>query len=95
MPSNDGAGTAFGERSAFEILIVGGCYAGLAAAVNLLDLCHGQLCRFAPRSPADATIPPNRKVPVHITIVDERDGYCEFFLGNCYYGIPTPHSPSR
>lgn len=44
----------------FRVLIGGGCYAGLAAAINLLERCD---------SVKDAPI------PVDITIVDERDGY--------------------
>ncbi|KAI1378423.1 FAD/NAD(P)-binding domain-containing protein [Hypoxylon crocopeplum] len=51
-----------GGRSAanpYRILIAGGCYAGLAVAVNLLEKCD--------------TI--ESPIPVEITIVDERDGF--------------------
>lgn len=53
-----------------KVLIVGGCYAGLSAATNLLDLCEGRAPRFVPRSK-----PTQQKVPIDITIVDERDGF--------------------
>ncbi|KAK8022072.1 hypothetical protein PG993_012839 [Apiospora rasikravindrae] len=45
----------------FKVLIAGGCYAGLAAAINLLDKCDSAL---------------DARIPVSITIVDERSGYC-------------------
>ncbi|KAK5072501.1 hypothetical protein LTR64_005026 [Lithohypha guttulata] len=53
-----------------RVLIIGGCYAGLAAATNLLDLCEGRAPRFAPTSEIL-----KRDVPIDITIVDERDGF--------------------
>ncbi|KAI1636268.1 hypothetical protein F4809DRAFT_650660 [Biscogniauxia mediterranea] len=43
----------------YKILIAGGCYAGLSAAINLLERCD--------------TI--DSPIPVDITIVDERDGF--------------------
>lgn len=45
----------------FRVFIAGGCYAGLAAAINLLDACDKS---------------PDTTIPVDITIVDERDGFC-------------------
>lgn len=53
-----------------RILVVGGCYAGLAAAINLLDLCEGRAPRFSSN-----TQPTEQKLQVEITIVDERDGF--------------------
>lgn len=53
-----------------RILIVGASYAGLAAAINLLDLSEGRPQRFSPSDPA-----PSAKFPVEIIVVDERDGY--------------------
>ncbi|OTA99091.1 hypothetical protein M426DRAFT_16762 [Hypoxylon sp. CI-4A] len=47
------------EANPYRVLIAGGCYAGLAAAVNLLEKCD--------------TI--EAPIPVEITIVDERDGF--------------------
>lgn len=44
----------------YRVLIAGGCYGGLSAAVNLLEKC-------------DTLDSP---ISVDITIVDERDGYC-------------------
>jgi len=54
----------------YKVLIVGGCYAGLAAAINLLDLCEGRAPRFTP-----GTEPTQQRFPIEITIVDERDGF--------------------
>ncbi|KAF9885900.1 hypothetical protein FE257_012280 [Aspergillus nanangensis] len=56
----------------FRVLIVGGSYSGLSAALTLLDLCNGRLARF--NYTADAK-PPNNQIPIHITLVDERDGF--------------------
>lgn len=53
-----------------RVLVVGGCYAGLAAATNLLDLCEGRAPRFAPGSE-----PTQQKLSIEITIIDERDGF--------------------
>lgn len=61
-----------GEKP-YRILVVGGCYAGLAAATNLLDLCYGRAPRF---TPAQST--PTHRLPIEVTIVDERDGFCRF-----------------
>ncbi|KAF7549179.1 hypothetical protein G7046_g8432 [Stylonectria norvegica] len=59
--------------SAVRVLIAGGCYAGLAAAVNLLDLSEG----ISPRQSGEPYLhhPDLPRVAVEITIVDERDGY--------------------
>jgi NADPH-dependent 2,4-dienoyl-CoA reductase/sulfur reductase-like enzyme len=43
-----------------KVLVAGGCYAGLAAALTILERC-------------DSATP---RIPVSITIVDEKDGYC-------------------
>lgn len=61
------------EHPPFKVLIVGGSYAGLAATLNLVDLCQGRKCRF---NLEKNDMAPEHKVPVQITIVDERDGYC-------------------
>lgn len=61
------------EQPPFKVLIVGGSYAGLAATLNLVDLCHGRKCRF---NQAENDQGPENKIPVQVTIVDERDGYC-------------------
>lgn len=45
----------------FKVLIAGGCYSGLAAAINLLDKCDNAL---------------DARIPVFVTIVDERSGFC-------------------
>lgn len=70
--------SSFQERSSdasWKVLVVGGSYAGLAAATNLLDQCEARVARFLLGSAEESD--PGPKVPVEITIVDERDGYCE------------------
>ncbi|KAH8201497.1 hypothetical protein TruAng_004345 [Truncatella angustata] len=44
----------------FKVFIAGGCYSGLAAAINLLEQCDKST---------------ENPIPVAITIADERDGY--------------------
>jgi hypothetical protein len=61
------------EEQPFRVLIVGGSYSGLAATLNLIDLCHGRKCRFNLNENDKA---PQKRIPVQVTIVDERDGYC-------------------
>lgn len=55
----------------FKILIIGASYAGLSAALNLLDLCTG----LPPRSGPPPTIPPLTIPSIEITLLDERDGF--------------------
>lgn len=55
----------------FRVLVLGGSYGGLAAALDLLDLCAGRKSR----SGAEPVV--GREVPIEITLVDERDGFCE------------------
>lgn len=58
----------------FKVLILGGCYAGLSAALNLIDLSEGRAARQG-----NGEVPAHDgRIPVDITIVDERDGYCTF-----------------
>lgn len=58
-----------------RVFIAGGSYAGLSAAVNLLDLGHGLSPRMAhERYQHQPSVP---KVKFQITIADERDGYCK------------------
>jgi hypothetical protein len=64
------------NNSVLKVLVIGGSYGGLAAALNLLDLCQGRPCRFSPE-----VIPEYRPViPIQITIVDQRDGFCMYVL---------------
>jgi hypothetical protein len=74
MPSNEGTSYV----APWRVLIVGGSYAGLAAATNLLDLSEGRVPRFNPSLERDTKL--GYRIPVEITIVDERDGYCECYL---------------
>lgn len=57
-----------------KVIVIGGCYGGLSAALSLLDLCRSQ-------SRATAYLPDNGcdrpKIPIEIKIIDERDGYCK------------------
>ncbi|KAL4928511.1 putative pyridine nucleotide-disulfide oxidoreductase AMID-like [Aspergillus undulatus] len=59
-------------QTPFKVLILGGSYAGLAAALNLVDLCHGRRHRF---SIVDGDNGTRKRIPVQVTIVDPRDGY--------------------
>lgn len=58
----------------FRILILGGCYAGLSAALNLVDLAEGRAARQG-----NGVLPSHDgKIPIEVTIVDERDGFCAY-----------------
>lgn len=58
-----------------KVLVIGGSYAGLSAALNLADLCKGLQPR---QSPTRYVHHPNLLAcDVEITIIDERDGFCE------------------
>lgn len=61
-----------------KVFIVGGCYAGLSAALNLIDLSQGKQPRQAYE--AYEHHPDLPRFDVDITIVDERDGYCKFAI---------------
>ena len=61
-------------EQASRVLVSGGSYAGLSVTLNLLDLCNGLPSRFTGEKTApDAT----QQVPLEVTIVDERDGFCK------------------
>lgn len=61
------------ESTPFKVLILGGCYGGLSAALNLIDLAEGRAARQG-----NGVLPGHDgQVPVDITIVDERDGFCK------------------
>lgn len=57
-----------------RVLVSGGSYAGLSVTLNLLDLCNGLPSRFVGEKSAPDT---SQQVPLEITIVDERDGFCK------------------
>lgn len=59
------------EERPVRILILGGSYGGMAAAMNLSDLCAGKRSRFGL-----GNVKPGHRIPVEITTLDERDGYC-------------------
>ncbi|KAJ5167551.1 FAD-dependent pyridine nucleotide-disulfide oxidoreductase [Penicillium canariense] len=69
MPSNDGV---LAVARSFRVLVIGGSYGGLSAALNLWDLSRGRLPRF---NYAYDGPPPAHRIPIQTTIVDERDGY--------------------
>lgn len=75
-----------------RVFIAGGSYAGLSAAVNLLDLGHGLSPRMAhERYQHHPSVP---KVDFQITIADERDGYCEKFpLDYLFIFLNHLHTP--
>lgn len=73
---------SFPVQQPYRILIAGGAYGGVSAAVNLLDLSLGRSARLDPeKAPAEEA---RNGVPIEIHIVDERDGYCEIALRNTY-----------
>ncbi|KAG9538412.1 FAD/NAD(P)-binding domain-containing protein, partial [Aureobasidium melanogenum] len=76
MPSKEGPNIV---QAIPRVLVIGGSYAGLAATVNLIDLCDGKQPRFTSASTEEES--PKVKLPVDITIVDERDGYYHL-IGN-------------
>jgi len=67
-----------------RILVLGGSYGGLSTALNLHDLCSGKQARVTLHKPAVGA--PGPRIPIEITIVDERDGYCEFKRGDFVSG---------
>lgn len=69
MPSLE----VFDSSEPVKVLVLGGSYAGLAAALNLLDLCNSKPARFTPDQVTETP-----RVPVQIKIVDKRDGYCAY-----------------
>ncbi|KAI3392537.1 hypothetical protein diail_5548 [Diaporthe ilicicola] len=72
----------------FKVLILGGCYGGLSAALNLLDLSEG---------PAERTgSGPDGKIPIELTIVDEKDGFYDAYAAKAwvnYEDIPALKTP--
>lgn len=68
-----------------KVLVIGGSYGGLSAALNLWDLCTGKEARFKSHaerfkpSVDDSGAKQYPLVSVEISIVDERDGFCESF----------------
>lgn len=70
MPSNENL--LSGVASPVKVLAVGGSYAGLGAALDILDLCSGKVARMGR---GDAPNPAH-KINLQVTVVDERDGYC-------------------
>lgn len=62
-----------------RVFIAGGCYAGLSAALNLMDLSQGHVPRMARGEPYNHH-PDLPSVDVQITIADERDGYCAYCI---------------
>lgn len=61
--------------SPVRVFIVGGSYAGLSAAGNLLDLCEGRNPRMSGEEYPHHD--DYKTLDVEITIADERDGFCK------------------
>ena len=86
------------EAPVTKVLVVGGAYGGMAAAVNLLDISNHANPRFNyPNYQWDADAP---RTPIEVTIVDERDGYCmstpaALFLSLYTTSEPRPNPPVR
>src|ERR1700712_2964387 len=59
-----------------KVLVIGGSYGGVAAMLNILDLCNGTIPRSNTNYKLRTDAP--QHIPVNITLVDERDGYCKF-----------------
>lgn len=59
--------------------MIGGSYGGLSAALALIDLSQGRLTRFNYNDDAKA---PTHRIPIQITVVDKRDGYCKLSRGS-------------
>ncbi|GKT51873.1 oxidoreductase OXR1 [Colletotrichum spaethianum] len=66
-------GSLPGAIPPFRVFIVGTSYGGVSAALNLLDLSSGKPPRLA-HTPYQHH-PDFKKIPLDITIADERDGY--------------------
>lgn len=78
MGSLASAAAAHGTTTPFRILVAGGSYAGLSAALNIQDLCSGRAPRCGtPTEPSESDATANADIAVDITIVDERDGFCK------------------
>lgn len=61
------------EPAPYRVLVIGGAYAGLSAALSICDMAAGRPARTS-GEPIKAKTPLANGVDV--TIVDERDGYC-------------------
>ena len=64
------------ELPVTKVLVVGGSYGGLSAAVNLLDINNHTTPRF--NYPNYTWDPEAPRTPIEVTLVDERDGFCTF-----------------
>ncbi|KAM7210648.1 apoptosis-inducing factor 2 [Rhypophila decipiens] len=62
------------DSAPFRILVIGGSYGGLSAALNLQDLCRGKEPRCGPAPDREHQVE-QPQIPIDITIVDERDGF--------------------
>lgn len=62
------------DSAPFRVLVLGGCYGGLSTTLNLIDLAEGRAARQG-----NGTLPGHDgKVPIEVTMVDERDGFCAY-----------------
>ncbi|KAF3762169.1 putative pyridine nucleotide-disulfide oxidoreductase [Cryphonectria parasitica EP155] len=62
---------SFESATPFRVLILGGSYGGLSTALSLVDLAEGRAARTG-----GGVVPGHEgKIPLEVTIVDERDGY--------------------
>jgi len=61
------------ETRPVHVLILGGSYGGMSAAMNFLDMADGKAPRFGRGMEHPL---PGHVSSVEVTIVDERDGLC-------------------
>lgn len=66
------------DTSPLRVLVLGGGYGGLAAGLNLLDLCNGKVARF--NQSYESHVEGRPQFPIKVKFVDERDGYCKFLV---------------
>lgn len=75
----------------FKVLILGGCYGGLSAALNLIDLSEGRAARQG-----SGVVPGHDgQIPIEVTVVDERDGFCTYLFVLYYALPPMPKQPDQ
>lgn len=61
----------------FKVLIIGGAYGGLSAALNLQDLCSGLVprCGPPPKGGEEEKGEQRLQIAIDVTVIDERDGF--------------------
>jgi hypothetical protein len=60
-----------------KVLIIGGSYAGLSTAMNLLRLSQSHNCKPSPKHDGSSMPQDYEDISLHVHIIDERDGFCK------------------